>query len=183
MVVDEYSRTIFIGGVSRSIGYGTYASIDDVTIALYGRSCKAPSCFTIQYYKYIRAYFKVCGSIRLCSLSCLDYLWNIFQEFGDVCGVNMPGKRSSRKHCRNHSLILSIWAFVFVWNIEDFWYMKHTEALIEIDKSTERRVATVLYRVIRLFLQTVMPTSHTPTTAASEKFSTRVFALTTEDTC
>ena len=61
--------------------------------------------------------------------------------------------------------------------------MKHTEALIEIDKSTERRVATVLYRVIRLFLQTVVPTSPTPTTAASEKFSTRVFALTTEDTC
>ena len=61
--------------------------------------------------------------------------------------------------------------------------MKHTEALIEIDKSIERRVAIVLYRVIRLFLQTVMPTSHTPTTAASEKFSMRVFALTTEDTC
>ena len=41
-----------------------------------------------------------------CALSCLDYLWNIFQEFGDVCGVNLPGKRSSRKHSKNRRLIL-----------------------------------------------------------------------------
>ena len=61
--------------------------------------------------------------------------------------------------------------------------MKHTEALIEIDQSTERRVDIVLYRVIRLFLQTVVLTSPTPTTTASEKLSMRVSALTTEDTC
>ena len=46
MVVDEYSRTIFIGGVCRSIGYGTCASIDDVTIDL-SCSWKDSTCFTI----------------------------------------------------------------------------------------------------------------------------------------
>ena len=46
-------------------------------------------------------------------ISCLDELWNIFQEFGDVSGVNMPGKRSRRKHSKNRSLIPGNQAFFF----------------------------------------------------------------------
>ena len=113
MVVDEYSRTIFIGGVCPSISYGTCASIDEVTITLC-RSCKVSTCFTISYLSMHIGRSVDCVAHHQGVISCSDELWNIFQEFGDVCGVNMPGKRSLRKHSKNRSLILSNWAFLFV---------------------------------------------------------------------
>ena len=61
--------------------------------------------------------------------------------------------------------------------------MKYTLALIEIDYSVERRIAIVLFDIVIFVLQTVALTSPTPTTTASRKFSTRVFALTAEETC
>ena len=44
-------------------------------------------------------------------ISCLDQLWIIFQEFGDVRDVNMPGKRSSRKHSKGRVRYLAIGPF------------------------------------------------------------------------
>ena len=106
MVVDEYSRTIFIGGICRSIGYGTCASIDDVTIAL-SRSCNDSTI------RYIHAFLKACRK-KSGLIYCLDELWDIFQQFGDVCDVNVPGKRSRRKHSKNRRLIPGNLAFFFV---------------------------------------------------------------------
>ena len=56
--------------------------------------------------------------------------------------------------------------------------------IINTDKETvERCVALVLFDIMPFVLQTVAPTSLILMTTASRKFSTRVFALTVEETC